>query len=216
VKLPIAAYGLRVAGVSFAASVAATIAASLVWGVWGLVFITPGFFVLFFFRDPERHPDDDCSFAVLAPADGKVVTIGEAKMPGSGEQATVVDIFLSVMNVHINRAPVAGVIVETKHTPGKFLNALRAEAGDVNENNLIRIRLDDGREIAIRQIAGVIARRIVCGVRPGDKVAAGERIGMIMFGSRTQLLLPAGIHFGPRVAIGQSVRAGKTVLGHMG
>lgn len=214
-KLPIASYGLKVVAVSSTLCVSATIVAVMAWGAPGLLFVIPALFVLFFFRDPERRPDDTCSFAVLAPADGKVVAVAESPMPDSGEAATLIDVFLSVFNVHINRAPVAGVVTETLHTPGKFLNALRAQAGDVNENNLIRIRIEDGREVVVRQIAGVIARRIVCGVTPGDRVAAGQRIGMIMFGSRTQLLLPAGMRFSPLVSAGRNVKAGKTVLGHM-
>ena len=213
--LPIARYGFRIIGVVWVVTVLFAILAMFSLGWWTLLLFLPALFTLYFFRDPERRADSNAPNAVLAPADGKVVAVSAGSMPLSGEPASLIDIFLSVFDVHVNRSPLAGRVAATKYTQGRFLNALRAAAGDVNESNLIVLELTDGRLIAVKQIAGVIARRVVCAVRQGDIVTAGQRFGMIMLGSRTQLFIPAEAQFDAAVAVGQRVRAGETVLGHI-
>lgn len=159
----------------------------------------------FFFRDPERHPPADPR-AVVAPADGRVVRVERTP------EGTSISIFLSILDVHINRAPVGGRVVARRHTPGRFVIATRDEASAVNERN--ELVIDDGsRLITCRQIAGVVARRIVCWKQVGDPVARGERIGLIRFGSRTDLLLPSEVEV--TVAVGDRVRGGETVVGRM-
>jgi len=215
VKLPITPYGLVPVAATSAACIVLAAACYLVIGAYAFLILFPAAFVVSFFRDPERHPDENSPRAVLAPADGRIVAITDGRMPSSGAPASVVDIFLSIFDVHLNRAPMAGRVVETRYRKGLFLNALRASAADLNESNVIVMEVDSGRQLAVRQIAGVIARRIVCAVSPGDYVEAGQRLGMIRFGSRTQLYIPAEMEFRPDVAMGQHVRAGKSVLGHV-
>ncbi|MCD6404511.1 MAG: phosphatidylserine decarboxylase family protein [Planctomycetes bacterium] len=213
---PFTRYGLRPVLAASGLSAAAAAGAAFLVGWWALLFLLPAAFVLYFFRDPERHSDDDSPNVVLAPADGTIVGIREVEMPLGGGKAVMIDIFLSILNVHMNRAPVAGTVAETKYQKGKFLNALRGVAGEVNENNLVVIESPSGVRFALKQIAGVIARRIVCSVAPGDTIAAGERVGMIKFGSRTQVFIPADTGFEVCAEVGGHVRAGKTVLGHLG
>jgi phosphatidylserine decarboxylase len=129
------------------------------------------------------------------------------------EPRTRIAIFLSVLDVHVNRTPIAGVITNVAYHPGQFLGAADDKASDVNERNSLQLKLADGSEIAVVQIAGLIARRIVCDVKPGDVLAAGQRFGMIRFGSRTDLYLPAGVV--PLVAVGQRMIGGETVLAQL-
>src|SRR5262249_7454307 len=135
-----------------------------------------------FFRDPERVIPEAAD-AVLSPADGKVTAVAEAVDPFVGA-AVRVSIFLSPLDVHVNRSPITGLVVDTAYTRGRFVAAYQPEAGEVNERCTIRIQGDQAR-VTVVQIAGVVARRIVCRVAAGDKIAAGERFGMIRFGSRT-------------------------------
>jgi phosphatidylserine decarboxylase len=160
----------------------------------------------FFFRDPERRPPGETG-AILAPADGRVVRIGP---PADGRRGTEISIFLSLFDVHINRAPCAGRVAEVVASQGSFKVAWKAEASQVNARTLIHLRGDIG-DIFVRQVAGILARQIVTWVRPGQDVRAGERIGMIRFGSRVDLLLPEGV--GPRVRIGEHVRGGESIIG---
>ncbi len=166
--------------------------------------------VLFFFRDPHRAPPLG-ERMIVAAADGTVTEVNR-NWPGDDffSPGARVGIFLSVLNVHINRAPVAGEVESVRHTPGQFLNALRPESAARNENNLVCLRAGPHR-VGVRQIAGTIARRIVCHCRPGDTLARGERFGLIRFGSRTEHLLPAGAELS--VQVGDRVRAGETILG---
>lgn len=170
-------------------------------------------FCLYFFRDPERVPPGRPG-VLLAPADGRVVTIEPAAPPielGLGPTPRWrVGIFLSILDVHVNRLPADGTVSRIAYRHGAFLNASLDKAGDDNERNAIAIRLHDGREIAVVQIAGLIARRIVCDLREGDAVRAGARFGIIRFGSRTDLYLPEGVR--PLVAIGQMMIGGETVV----
>ena len=174
-------------------------------------------FCLYFFRDPERVPPARTN-AVLAPADGRVVSVMEALPPaelGLGPVARWrIAIFLSVLDVHVNRIPVNGTITRIAYRHGSFVNASLDKASDDNERNALAIRLPDGRELAVVQIAGLIARRILCHVREGDAVRAGERFGIIRFGSRTDLYLPLGVR--PLVIVGQTMIGGETVLAELG
>lgn len=173
-------------------------------------------FCLYFFRDPERVPPGRPD-ALLAPADGKVVTVSPAVPPaelGLGpEPRWRVGIFLSVLDVHVNRVPADGTVTRIAYRHGAFVNAALDKASEHNERNAIAIRLHDGNEIAVVQIAGLIARRIVCDLREGDPVRAGNRFGIIRFGSRTDLYLPAGVR--PLVAIGQTMIGGETVIAEL-
>jgi len=160
-------------------------------------------FMLNFFRDPERPtPEDDNLF--ISPADGKVVRAEQT------EAGVRVDIFMNVFDVHVNRAPMSGRITHMQYTPGTFINAAHEQAGEHNERNRFEMEIKDGAAIAFTQIAGLVARRIVSYVAVGDRVKAGQRIGMIRFGSRVNCeILP---EFVLEVSTGQRVVAGKTIL----
>ena len=195
---------------------AAVILGLLVWGwiAWlGLAFTL---FCLFFFRDPQRVPPGRPGL-VLAPADGRVVSVAPAIPPvelGLGtEPRWRVSIFLSVLNVHVNRVPAEGTVTRIAYHAGSFLSASLDKASEENERNAMALRLPDGRTIAVVQIAGLIARRILCTVREGDAVRAGERFGLIRFGSRTDLYLPEGVK--PLVLDGQTMVGGETVIAEL-
>jgi phosphatidylserine decarboxylase len=182
--------------------------------VWvGLLFTV---FCLYFFRDPDRvsPPRTD---VFLAPADGLVVSIEPAVPPAElGLGLTPlprVAIFLSVLDVHVNRMPITGTVTRIAYHPGKFLNAADDKASDENERNALAIRLPSGQDIAVVQIAGLIARRILCYATEGQTLLAGERFGIIRFGSRTDLYLPAGSV--PLVAVGQRMIGGETVIAEL-
>jgi phosphatidylserine decarboxylase len=178
-----------------------------------LVGLCLGLFCLYFFRDPERFPPSRAG-AILAPADGRIVSIMPAVPPaelGLGPAIRCrVSIFLSVLNVHVNRVPVAGTVTRIAYRHGAFLNASLDKASDANERNAIAFRLPDGRELAVVQIAGLIARRILCSIREGDAVRSGDRLGIIRFGSRTDIYLPEGVQ--PLVCEGQTMIGGETVV----
>ncbi len=173
---------------------------------FGFFLILLGGAVALFFRDPERV-SPDVAGALLAPADGRVVRIGPAV---DGRRGTEVSIFLSLFDVHINRAPCGGEVKEVRYSPGAFKVAWKEEASRTNEQALIHLKGEQG-DIFVRQVAGVLARRVVTWVRPGQSVQAGERIGLIRFGSRVDLLLPEGV--APRVQIGDRVKGGETIIG---
>lgn len=181
------------------------------WLAWLALFLI--LFCLYFFRDPERVPGP-MENAVLAPADGLVTVLDQAAPPPelglAEEKVWRVGIFLSVLDVHVNRLPVAGVITRIAYRHGAFLNAAADKASELNERNALAMRCESGAEIAVVQIAGLIARRIVCQVHEGDRLAAGARFGIIRFGSRTDLYLPKGV--APIVAIGQRTIGGETVM----
>jgi phosphatidylserine decarboxylase len=171
---------------------------------------------LFFFRDPERVAPGRPG-AILAPADGRVVSIAPGVPPaelglGSAPRWRV-SIFLSILNVHVNRVPVDGTVTRVAYRHGAFVNASLDKASEGNERNAIALRLHDGREIAVVQIAGLVARRILCSIREGDAVHAGDRFGMIRFGSRTDLYLPEGVR--PLIAEGQTMVGGETVIAEL-
>jgi phosphatidylserine decarboxylase len=184
------------------------------WLAWiGLLFTL---FCLFFFRDPERVPPGRPG-AVVAPADGRVVAVTPAVPPSELGLGVMprwrVSTFLSIINVHVNRVPADGIITRIAYRHGSFLNAGLDKASEANERNAIALRLSDGREIAVVQIAGLIARRIVCDLREGDAVRAGQRLGIIRFGSRADLYLPEGVR--PLVAVGQTMIGGETVIAEL-
>ena len=165
-------------------------------------------FMALFFRDPERAAPG-IPGAILAPADGRVVDVRAGVDDPFVGAAQAMSIFLSPLDVHINRSPLAGLVVDVEYRPGAKVAAYRPEASDRNERTTIAIQGEAGR-VVVRQIAGVLARRIVCRVRPGDKLAAGERFGLIKFGSRTDLIVPAAVRL--RVRLGDRVRGGETVV----
>jgi len=194
------------------------------WLAWPLVLLTVA--VLAFFRDPARVvPQDDRS--ILSPADGLVTLIqkvvppreltlddGSGTRPLTSDPSTRVSIFMSVFDVHINRAPIGGTVRRVIYIPGKFVNADLDKASDENERQHVMIERGDGVTLCFTQIAGLLARRIVPFVKPGDMIASGQRIGLIRFGSRVDVYLPQGTE--PRVLLGQRVVAGETVLAELG
>jgi phosphatidylserine decarboxylase len=181
-------------------------AAALPVAVWLLV--------LAFFRDPQRRPDEPD--ALLAPADGTVVDISPVPAgPPLGEPGRRIGIFMSLWDVHVNRSPCAATVTRIERSPGGYLDARRAEAGERNESATIVLSLERGGRrfaLVVRQVAGLIARRIVTDLTVGQVLAAGERIGMIKFGSRVEMLAGESLGGELAVRIGQSVRAGKSVL----
>ena len=184
------------------------------WLFWPLMLVLA--WSIYFFRDPPRGvPQDDS--VLSAPADGLVQMIVEAVPPaelGLGDQAlTRVSIFLSVFDVHINRAPCAGTVEVVAYRPGKILNAAADKASEENERSAISLRRADGTLIGCVQIAGWVARRIITYIKPGQQVAAGERFGHIRFGSRTDLYLPQGARL--LVAPGQRMIGGETVMAEL-
>jgi len=216
-RIPIAPYGVKeltVAGALCVVGIAAGIALPL-YPLIALAALALGFSV-YFFRDPDRWPPEGDGL-LLSPADGTVTDISPMREPEFiAGPAVRVGVFMDVTSVHVNRAPCAGRVAFVRHVPGRFLNALHTdEASMQNEANLIGIVRADGTKVLVRQIAGLIARRIVCSVHPGDELAAGQRIGMIKFGSRLETWLPADAPLDVRVQPGDSARAGCTVLGEM-
>jgi phosphatidylserine decarboxylase len=177
-----------------------------VFGVFSL-------FTAFFFRNPPRTVPTDPS-VLVSPADGRVVAIVSLDdHPHIGGKATRVSIFLSVLDVHVNRVPAAGVIDYVRYTPGQFMAAFHDSASDMNERTEIGMTTAAGHRIAYSQIAGVIARRIVCNLETGQTVTKGERFGMIRFGSRTDLIVPGNWEIA--VSLGNHVKGGETVIGYV-
>lgn len=187
---------------------AACIMAVMGWAAAATVFALVALAFLAFFRDPERTPPD-VPGAVLAPADGRVMVITEALDPWVGP-AVRLSIFLSPLDVHVNRAPIGGLVKNVEYVAGRFLAAYRPEASEQNERCAVSLDGDRAR-VTVTQISGVLARRIVCRVRPGDVLRAGERYGLIRFGSRTDLVVPRGTEL--RVRVGDRVRGGESVMG---
>jgi len=186
----------------------------LAWLFWPLLLLM--FWSIYFFRDPPRGVPQEEGL-LIAPADGLIQMVTQSAPPaelGLGDQPlTRVSIFLSVFDVHINRAPCAGTVEVVAYRPGKFLNAAADKASDENERMAIALRRADGNLIGFVQIAGWVARRIVCYVKPGQAIVAGERFGHIRFGSRTDLYLPPGARL--LVAPGQRMIGGETVMAEL-
>jgi phosphatidylserine decarboxylase len=184
----------------------------LAFGYWpvALVLLALAGFMAFFFRDPRRTSPPEAG-VIVSPADGRVTRV-RPLIPEDPNSPNVVSIFLSPFDVHINRSPIAGTITDVTYTRGKFLMATKEESSLINEQNALTIR---GEELTVvcKQIAGVLARRIVCWKRAGDAVALGERIGLIKFSSRTDLVLPPNVRL--EVSEGARVRGGATIIGRV-
>lgn len=186
------------------------------WDVAGTIMLALSVWCVYFFRDPDRiTPQDDN--LIVSPADGIIHLIKEVVPPAElelgDEPLTRVSVFLNVFNVHVNRVPAAGTITRLFYHPGKFLNASLDKASDENERQLAKITCVNGKEVGFIQIAGLVARRIVCRLHEGQGVAAGERFGLIRFGSRMDVFLPKGVV--PQVIVGQTAVAGETVFADM-
>jgi phosphatidylserine decarboxylase len=182
---------------------------TMVGGVWGKIYLFLPFLVLtvfacsFFRNPPRRIPRGDG--LILSPADGRIIGVKK------GKQDTTVSIFMSIFNVHVNRAPAAGTIKSIQYQRGRFLPAYSGEASRQNEQNALQLESAEGLRLVFVQVAGIIARRIVCYVRRGDKVQRGEIVGAILFGSRLDVYLPPGVEL--KVRKGERVKGGESVLG---
>ena len=195
-------------GYKFAAPplVVGIVALLLHWNWIGGVLIFLGLFVMFFFRDPERTPPPDPD-TIVSPADGRIMEVVDE--PLKGQPGRRISVFLSIFDVHVNRSPVAGRITAIEYRVGKFYAAMRGRASAENEQNTFFVQSDRG-QVVFKQIAGWVARRIVCWKSPGDSVMRGERVGMIRFGSRMDIWLPEGVEI--LVRPGQHVAGGTSVL----
>ena len=197
--------------------VAAFFAVSVILGfLWAPLFwlgLLATAWCIYFFRDPPRTvPTRDG--LVISPADGRVQFVGTAAAPAelglTSDRATRVSVFLNVFDVHVNRIPIGGRVESVNYRPGKFLNAALDKASEDNERTAVRIETGDGKSFGLVQIAGLVARRIVCDLEPGQSVRSGERFGLIRFGSRVDVYLPEGVT--PLVVVGQRAVAGETVI----
>jgi phosphatidylserine decarboxylase len=188
----------------------------LVWLNWTMTAIVgaPWIFIVQFFRDPTRHAPVGIERGdFVSPADGVVNAIETVDSHEAIEgPAIIIRIFLNVFNVHVNRVPCDATVINAVYRQGKFLDARKPESALVNESNLIRMHRFDGLPIGVRQVSGAIARRIVCTLTGGEQLVRGQRMGMIKFGSTTELILPATADVNVRVAIGEAVRGGRTLL----
>lgn len=192
----------------------ATVAAFIAGFTWiGVLILLATLFVIWFFRNPERTMPEN-PLQIISPADGRVIGVEEAASAEyPGRSFLKISIFMNVFNVHVNRIPFSGEVVWIRYKPGKFLSANLDKASALNERNTVLIRTADGREIITVQIAGLIARRIVCWLKEGMKVTKGERFGLIRFGSRVELFLPTDSIL--LVKTGDKVRAGETPIGEL-
>lgn len=201
--MKIAPQGFRYLGVLLFLGALSFFFAPLRWLAW--FFVAAAAFVTFFFRDPRRVPPSDPKLLVSA-ADGKVVDIGPS---ASDPTRLQIGVFLSIFDVHINRSPLPAVVSRIRYTPGRFYAAYKKEAATQNERN--EIELEDGDfRVTVRQIAGVVARRIVCAVTENDKLERGQRLGLIQFGSRTEVVVPREVEV--LVRVGDRVKGGETAI----
>jgi phosphatidylserine decarboxylase len=178
------------------------------WLILGIILVCLAAFIFSFFRDPERAIPSDAS-AIVSPADGRVVVVTDEE--NAGVPGKRISIFLAIWNVHVNRSPAAGTITKLQYRPGKFMVAARERASLENEQNIISLSTPAG-EMMFKQIAGLIARRVVCWKKQGDNVARGERIGLVRFGSRVDVWLPRDAEL--LAAVGDNVMGGTSVLAH--
>ena len=215
--------GLKFGGIALVVAFTVALLASHFWWLGWLVIpvFLLAYGVFLFFRDPERYPPED-EKAILSPADGRVCLIEECELPDalgemdeySGKKFWRVSVFMSVLNVHVNRMPTAGEILKKQYVAaGKFLNASLDKASKENERCNYLVRAGNGQVYGVTQIAGLVARRIVPQVEEGQKLERIERFGLIRFGSRLDVYLPEGAK--PEVRVGQTMVAGETVLGHL-
>ena len=200
-----------------AIAAAITLALFLLWEPLGWIGAGLTVWVYYFFRDPERVTPDRPG-VMVSPADGVISLLEPAAPPAElnlGDQPmTRISVFMSVFNCHVNRLPAAGTLETVAYTPGKFLNASLDKASEDNERNGLTVALPDGRRYGVVQIAGLVARRILCWSTEGQSLATGERFGLIRFGSRLDIYLPEGV--APHVSIGQTMIAGETVIADLG
>ena len=192
-----------------AIAVIVALIASVILGAWSLPFWLIALFVLQFFRDPGRLIPLDPK-AVLSPADGRIVVVAKAHDPYANREALKISVFMNVFNVHSNRAPVDGKIEKVEYFPGKFVNADLDKASIENERNALVIKASNGETVTCVQVAGLIARRILCYVNASDVLARGQRYGFIRFGSRVDVYLPLTAR--PLVVVGDKVSATETIL----
>jgi len=216
-NLPLTPYGKKEirlwGGALFACTVGIGILAPQPYVALALPFLLALVCLLCFFRDPEREPPVNPD-ALLSPADGKVVEIAEVKEDTFiGGPCLRIGIFMSVFNVHVNRAPCAGTVEYLSHKDGQYLNARNQAASERNERQYVGLITPEGRRVMFSQIAGMVARRIVCTCAPGQKLAPGERFGMIKFGSRCEVYVAKSLPFETDVKVGQKTQAGVTILG---
>ncbi len=195
-----------------AISVVISVLLSVFVGWWSLPFWVVSLFVLQFFRDPPRE-GSTAPNAVLSPADGRIVMIGEVDDPYAERRALKISVFMNVFNVHSNRSPVDGSVQKVEYFPGKFFNAALDKASLENERNAMVMHTSDGHVVTAVQVAGLVAKRILCYAQPSQTLSRGQRYGFIRFGSRVDVYLPIGSS--PRVAIGDKVSATTTVLAEL-
>jgi len=211
----LSSYGTREWGLATAIAALLLVAAFLLSWWWLIPVAALGWLVVAgFFRDPPRSlPSSLAPGDMISPADGRVSKVFRTEHHAAVDgPALVIRIFLSVLDVHVNRVPCDGVVVSVTHTPGKYLDARSEESAQVNESNLVTLKRDDGHPIGVRQVSGAIARRIVCPLRLGDRVERGKRFGMIKFGSTTELIIPDIAGAESRVEVGARVRGGVTII----
>ncbi|HEV3306393.1 MAG TPA: phosphatidylserine decarboxylase family protein [Candidatus Sulfotelmatobacter sp.] len=177
--------------------------------VWALIPLLLAVFFLWFFRDPERAIPEAAG-AVVSPADGKVTDV--SWVTTGGEKQARISIFLSVFDVHVNRSPIAGVVRDVRYQKGKFLNAMNEASAEENEQNAVRVE-GDGQVVVFKQIAGLLARRIVFHPKVGDRLERGQRVGLIKFGSRTDILLDSNASL--QVKVGERVQGGASILAYL-
>jgi phosphatidylserine decarboxylase len=210
-RIPLTPHGVREIVLFGGGALLLGALSTLVHPAAAIPFAALAVFVLSFFRDPERKPPPGEEIAV-SPADGKVTDIEEVTEPlFLGGKALRIGIFLSVFNVHVNRAPLAGTVRMVRYSPGRFLDARDPRSKDENESNFVGCEGARG-PFAFRQVAGLVARRIVCPAKEGSVLARGQRVGMIKFGSRTELFVPATARVKVEARVGQKVKGGETVL----
>lgn len=188
------------------------VAALLGWltsPAWAIVPVLLAAFFLWFFRDPERAIPNDAG-AVVSPGDGKVTDVSPVTV--GSQRLTRISIFLSVFDVHVNRSPIAGIVREIRYQRGKFINAMSATCAEQNEQNIVTVE-GDGQTVVFKQIAGLLARRIVFNPKVGDRVERGQRVGLIKFGSRVDVLFDASAPV--NVKVGDRVKGGASVLGYL-
>ncbi len=193
-------------------SFAVTVAVTWLWGVWSLPLWLISLFVLQFFRDPARTVPDIRN-AVVSPADGRIVVIEKTQDIYGQREALKISVFMNVFNVHSNRFPVDGKVQSVHYFPGKFVNADLDKASLENERNAVIIRAENGQMVTCVQVAGLIARRILCYVKGGEQLQKGQRFGFIRFGSRVDVYLPLSAR--PLVTVGDKVYATETVLAEL-
>ena len=175
-----------------------------------IVFFLLALFVLQFFRDPHR-PIPQEEDVIVSPADGKVIFVGEVDDPHLKRKALKISVFMNVFSVHSNRSPLTGQVKKVEHFKGQFVNAALDKASEANERNMIILEDEKGRSVVSVQVAGLVARRILCYVSEGDRLERGQRYGFIRFGSRVDLFLPQDVK--PSIAIGDNVSSGRDILG---